>query len=87
MTEAGLIGRLVQAAEEWARRRYGQDVLVIANHEPERADDGRLQAVVELMRSTRSGRLQPARCIATLEPDGTISCLVLEGKPGKNRSR
>jgi hypothetical protein len=84
MTEAGLIGRLVQAAEEWARRRYRQDVFVIANHEPERDEDGRLQTVVELIRSTPSGKMQPARCIATLEPDGTISCFALEGKPGKN---
>jgi hypothetical protein len=75
MTEAGLITRLMQAAEEWGRRRYHQEVVVVEHKEPECCPDGRMSAVIELDTAKGKHRAQPVRCIATMELDGTISCV------------
>jgi hypothetical protein len=77
MTQAGLISRLVQAAADWTRGRYRQDVVVVEHSDPECSEDGRVQTIVELEASPRKGRRQRMICIATLELDGTISCLML----------
>jgi hypothetical protein len=79
MTQAGLITRLMQAAEEWTRKRYGREVVVVSHGDAERYADGRIQAVVELDTLKTGERPRRVRCIATLEPDGTVSCLG-EGK-------
>lgn len=87
MTQAGLISRLVQAAEEWTRGRYRQDVVAIDHSDPACCEDGCLQTVVELETSPHAGRRQRIRCIATLEPDGTVSCIDAATKPGKGASK
>lgn len=83
MTQTGLISRLVQAAEEWTRGRHRQDVIAVEHSEPECCEDGRIQTIVELDTSHLAGRSQRMRCIATLELDGTVSCIDAGAKPGK----
>jgi hypothetical protein len=75
MTQAGLIARLVQAAETWGYRRYQQEVVVVEQSQPECCPDGRMKTEIELepVKGGQGGRR--LRCIATLELDGTVSCI------------
>lgn len=74
MTEAGLITRLLQAAEDWGRRRYHEPVAVVGHSGPDCCADGAIRAEVELAAGHPGKRPRRTRCIVTLEVDGTLSC-------------
>ena len=46
MTNAGLLARMLRAAETWGRTRYGRELIPVAHTEPARGPDGTLQVVV-----------------------------------------
>ena len=87
MTQASLISRLMQAAEEWARGRYREDVVAVAHSEPAWCADGRIEAVVELATARATGPRGRVRCIATLELDSTVSCFEAGAVPGEHATR
>ncbi len=78
MDEAGLIARLVGAAEEWGLQRFGKPMKALRSTGLEEHTDGSTTITVDLYEAqqTPESGTQPTRvtCITTLEPDGQISC-------------
>ena len=74
-----MIDPLMQAAEAWAWRTYRRAAHAMAVRSPVTADDGTVQAIVdlELDEDATPAGTEPIRCIVSLEPDGRISCFKL----------
>jgi hypothetical protein len=72
MNQRERLQRMIKAAEEWGSVRFHTPVTVSNVPAPVCCDDGSLQTTVELQSTER--RPQRARCLVTLEPDGTLSC-------------
>jgi hypothetical protein len=81
MDQEHMLQRMRRAAEEWGRQRWGRPVVVQSCGEPCRAEDGCTTCEVELQLAPpsdsskrRKARGQSARCLVTLEPDGSLGC-------------
>ncbi len=78
MDEAGVISRLIAAAEDWGFQRFGKPMKALKSTGLEEHGDGSATITVDLYEAqqTPASDTQPERvtCITTLERDGRISC-------------
>ncbi|GAC1563528.1 MAG: hypothetical protein NVS2B7_37490 [Herpetosiphon sp.] len=76
--EAGVLRRLVAAAEAWSRQRGQGPVQAEGDSGLECCADGSVRTTVELQ-PMRPGAVRiHVRCLVTLEPDGTLACVALD---------